>query len=150
LGDALARVGGLQGVAAQAMAERRHSNALEVFDSGPSSSLKGSQRAGCPRQRQLTAMAVHAELHAQSGGTQQHVVRHLHLGNAPLGRDDPTTQRALLRFPGSQEGDGISVEGAPTANDLHALGYIGDGGDARVEAEAVEQLRAQFTLLWIA
>ena len=63
----------------------------------------------------------------------------------------PTTgsKGSLLDLPTLQEGDGVSIEGQATTHDLGTLGWLRLAIQRQIQAEAVEQLRAQLAFLGV-
>ena len=85
-----ARVGVVQWVASQAVAQSQGGHALQVLRLNAELSLQGRKRTGGTQQRELGTQAIGAQLLAQPSTQHQHVVADGDLGQSFAGFDNAT------------------------------------------------------------
>ena len=124
--------------------------ALQVRVGHRAVAVQRGQRARGAHQRQLAAQAVGAERHAQLRGALQHRVVDAHLVQVLARADDALAHALVLLMPFGDEGRRVALEGIAAAHHQHALRQLGGRAHFHRQAEAVEQLRAQFAFFGVA
>lgn len=109
----------------------------------------GRMSTGGAQPDQIGAQAIDAGSEAALADLAQHRVIQRDIGQALAGIAAALGESFLLALPALQEGCGIGIEGQASADDLGALGRLRLAIEGQVEAETVEQLRAQLALLGI-
>ena len=135
---------GLAALAVQQGHERRLAHVLHVHHSA---ALIGCDGAGGLVHHDVAAQTVNLVLGADVGDELQDFVWHHHVSEASLAADQPLPLSLLHLDPGVHEIERAGFKGHATPDHLPALLRLENAIDFDGEAEAVEQLRAQVSLL---
>ncbi len=147
---ARARVGVVQRVAAQAVAQGQRGHALQVLGLHRFVALQRGECPGGAQQRELGAQAVGAQLLAQARAQHQHVIAHFHLVQQFTRFEDALLQLLVVLVPQRFEGGGVFVEGVAAFDDAHAQRQVLRRAHLHRQAKAVQQLRAQLAFFGVA
>lgn len=120
---------------------------VDVLRLDPLAAAPGRMGARRAQPDQVGAQAVDRRLEAAPGDAVQRRVVQGNPRQPPARLGATAAQCLLFAGPARDEGLRIGVEGQPATDDLGALGRPRLAVEAYIEAETVQQLRTQFTLL---
>jgi hypothetical protein len=145
-----ARAALFERVTTEAMSERHRGHAPHVLARHLAAPFKRRECARRARDRYLAAMTVNAEPHTEFGYPVKDGARDLDAREFSGGAHDALAQPRLRGLLRGVEGGGVCVESLSMLDDEDAAFEVADCLDFDAEAEAVEQLWPQLTLLRVA
>ncbi len=131
------------------MGENEGFQGVDILRLDPAGAAPGGMGTGAAQPHQVGAQAVDGSGEAALGDGVQAGVVQRDVAQTSAGIHTALAQGVLLVLPLGEEGFGGVVEGQAAADDLGALGWLGRTAELHLEAEAVEQLRAQFAFLGV-
>ena len=112
--------------------------------------VEGGHGARGAQQGEVAAQAVGAQRGAQRADALAHGVGDGHVGQALARGGDLLADALVVFLPALDEGGAVLLVRVAAAHHLHAVGQVVGRFDLHRQAEAVEQLRAQFAFFGVA
>mmetsp|Transcript_96626 Transcript_96626/g.269623 ORF Transcript_96626/g.269623 Transcript_96626/m.269623 type:complete len:446 (+) Transcript_96626:202-1539(+) len=150
LQDLVARVHALEHILPESVAQAQRDHLLDVVIGNLCSSVEGAECLRGPVCDDVTPEAVHVQLAADLRDLARSLRSYLHLLEAFLRRDDLVCELLVVGRVFQSKALRVGGELLASLDNLHAQLGIPLRADQGVHAEAVEQLRSELALLWVA